>query len=115
MNNIDIKLEALSKSKFRSQFHLSTKDKDYIKDKGIDKIRDHAKDFITKRLKVQLPNDGKQTPFKGHPVFVAQHATATCCRGCIEKWYKISQEKELNDHQIDFFTDVIMTFIQKEI
>ena len=83
-------LTRLSKSKFRSKFHLKQQDKDYVKEKGIDKIREHAYDFINKRLApANIPNDGKQTPMRGHPVFIAQHATATCCRGCLYKWHKI--------------------------
>jgi predicted Fe-S protein YdhL (DUF1289 family) len=30
-------------------------------------------------------------------VFVAQHATATCCRGCLEKWHAIPAGRELTD------------------
>ena len=74
-------LDRLSKSKFRSSFHLKDKDILYIEDKGIDKIRNHAYDFVTKRLAdTSNVTDGKQTPMKGHPVFIAQHATGTCCR-----------------------------------
>ena len=80
------RLYSLSKSKFRSSFHLNKKMKSYVLDKGIDKIKSHAYDFIKSRLKVIQDNDGKQTPMRQtHPVFIAQHATATCCRGCIEK------------------------------
>lgn len=76
------KTEALEKSKFRSRFHLTEKEKMYINEKGMDTIRSHAYDFIRKRLAPKdILNDGKQTPMKGHPVFIAQHATATCCRG----------------------------------
>jgi predicted Fe-S protein YdhL (DUF1289 family) len=42
-------------------------------------------------------NDGKQTPFRGHPVFVAQHATATCCRGCLAKWHGIPRGRPLEE------------------
>ncbi len=85
MNNIDNILNSLSKSKFRSSFHLKEKDIVYAKEKGYRVIEEHAYDFIGKRLapKVIL-NDGKQTPMRGHPVFIAQHATGTCCRGCLE-------------------------------
>ena len=72
--------DRLSKSKFRSSFHLKDKDILYIEDKGIDKIRNHAYVFVTKRLAdTSNVTDGKQTPMKGHPVFIAQHATGTCC------------------------------------
>ena len=77
-------LEKLEKSKFRSKFKLKAKDIEFIRDKGLDKIHSHAVDFIRERISpVYIPNDGKQTPMRGHPVFIAQHATATCCRGCI--------------------------------
>ena len=75
--------ERLSKSTFRSRFHLSKKDKEYIAEKGLATIRKHAEDFVAKRLApAVIPNDGKQTPMRGHPVFIAQHATGCCCRGC---------------------------------
>ena len=76
--------ERLGNSRFRSSFHLKQKDIDYINEKGLDTIRQHAKDFIAKReAPAYIANDGKQTPMRGHPVFIAQHATATCCRECI--------------------------------
>ena len=79
--------ERLDNSKFRSSFHLKQKDIDYINEKGLDTIRQHAKDFIAKReAPAYIANDGKQTPMRGHPVFIAQHATATCCRECILFW-----------------------------
>ena len=50
----------------------------------------HGEKFINERLApANPPNDGKQTPMRNHPIFVAQHATATCCRGCLEKWHGI--------------------------
>ena len=87
--------ERLDNSKFRSSFHLKQKDIDYINEKGLDTIRQHAKDFIAKReAPAYIANDGKQTPMKGHPVFIAQHATATCCRECIRKWHKMQPGEE---------------------
>ena len=98
----------LGRSKFRSSFHLKQKDIDYI--------REHAREFIAKReAPPVIPNDGKQTPMKGHPVFVAQHATATCCRECIRKWHKIQPGRELSRIQQEYLVDVIMTWIEKEI
>ena len=108
--------EHLKASKFRSSFHLKQKDIDYINEKGMDTIRQHAKDFIAKReAPAVIPNDGKQTPTKGHPVFIAQHATATCCRECIRKWHKMQPGRELSEVQQDYLVDVIMTWIQNEM
>ncbi len=105
----------LAKSKFRSSFKLSEKDLDYIANKGLLKIEEHAYDFVRKRLapKVIL-NDGKQTPMKGHPVFVSQHATACCCRSCLYKWHGIPMNKELNEEEIEYILKIIMTWIKKE-
>lgn len=108
-------LDRLSKSKFRSSFHLNDKDILYIEDKGIDKIINHAYDFVTKRLAdTSNVTDGKQTPMKGHPVFIAQHATGTCCRSCLEKWHHISKNKNMTDDDIKYIVDIIMSWIEKE-
>ncbi len=113
---IEEKLKDLKKSKFRSSFHLKEKDILYIKDKGLEKINSHAKDIIEKRLAPKIiDNDGKQTPMKGHPVFIAQHATATCCRGCLYKWHHIPKDKELEEKEINYVTSLIMSWIIDEI
>lgn len=110
--NKEIILYNLSKSKFRNSFKLKEKDKIYIQEKGIETIKRHAEDFIEKRLAPKIiQNDGKQTPMKGHPVFIAQHATATCCRSCLEKWHKISKGKQLSQEEQKYIVDIIMKWI----
>lgn len=107
--------EGLARSDFRSRFHLSASDRKYITDKGMDTIRSHAEDFVAKRLSPENPeNDGKQTPMRGHPVFIAQHATACCCRGCLEKWHHIPAGKVLNEEEQKYIVDVLMDWIEKE-
>ncbi len=116
MHAIDIILEKLSKSKFRSSFKLREKDFVYIDKVGIKEIANHAYEFINKRLKPQyIENDGKQTPMKGHPVFIAQHATATCCRSCLYKWHHIKKDKELTELEIKYIVNVIMRWINIQI
>ncbi|MCQ4638189.1 DUF4186 domain-containing protein [Anaerovorax odorimutans] len=108
--------DRLSRSKFRSSFSLKEKDRTYIKEKGLEVIRSHACDFVSKRLApAVIPNDGKQTPMRGHPVFIAQHATATCCRGCLYKWHRIPAGSQLTQDQQDYVVDVIMTWIKRQI
>lgn len=114
--NYDYILLKLSKSKFRNSFHLNKKMKDYINNKGIEKIKDHAFDFINKRLKPkEIINDGKQTPYRGHPVFIAQHACACCCRGCLEKWHHIPKNRELTINEINYIVNLLMKWIEKEL
>ena len=114
--NIDKILLKLTTSKFRSSFHLKEKDLIYIEQKGLQKIESHAYDFINKRLRdITNINDGKQTPMKGHPVFVAQHATATCCRGCLEKWHHIPKDRPLTDDEVTDIVHIIMAWINHNI
>lgn len=113
---VDLIMEQLAKSKFRRSFHLKEKDKLYVREKGIERIREHAYDFVKKRLApCVILNDGKQTPMRGHPVFISQHATATCCRGCLEKWHRIKKNKELNNYEIDYIVSIIMEWIKREM
>ena len=109
------KILKLEKSKFRSSFHLKEKEIEYINKKGLEEIKKQAYEIIDKRLKPEIiKNDGKQTPMKNHPVFIGQHATATCCRGCLEKWHHIKKNKELTDHEVDFIVELIIEWIRRE-
>ena len=115
MNNSEM-LSKLAKSRFRSSFHLRPKMIDYVNKKGIETIENHAHDFIDERLRpANIPNDGRQTPMKNHPVFIAQHATATCCRGCLEKWHHISKGRELTDGEVNQIVSLIMAWIAREM
>ena len=106
----------LAKSDFRSRFHLTKKDKEYIAEKGLPTIRRHAEDFIAKRLApAVIPNDGKQTPMRGHPVFLAQHATGCCCRGCFYKWHHIPAGRELTKEEQQYVVSVLMAWIEKQL
>ena len=115
-DRINQSLNSLKKSSFRSKFRLTQKNRNYITGKGLETIRDHAFQFINTRVAPDFPkNDGKQTPMKGHPVFIAQHATATCCRGCIQKWHGIGKGRALNENEIDFVVALIMGWIGVQI
>lgn len=106
----------LKKSKFRSSFRLKGKEFEYFKSKGTYEILNHVRDFINTRLAPAcIPNDGKQTPFKNHPVFVAQHATATCCRGCLQKWHGIEKGKELTDEEVDYVINMIEKWLKNQM
>lgn len=112
---INKKLSALSTSKFRSSHHLRKYMYKFIDEKGLDKIEQDAYEIIKKKIGEAYPkNDGKQTPTKNHPVFIAQHACACCCRSCLEKWHKIPKGRELTDKEIRFLVALIMEWIKQE-
>lgn len=116
MATVEQALARLQRSAFRAKFHLSEQDRQYIADKGMETIQRHAADFIRTRLApASIPNDGKQTPMRGHPVFIAQHATACCCRGCLAKWHGIPAGKALTEAQKQYVVDVLMAWIQREL
>ena len=116
MATIDQTFARLQKSTFRARFHLTDKDRQYIIDKGMDTIQRHAADFVRTRLApANIPNDGKQTPMRGHPVFIAQHACACCCRGCLSKWYHIPPGRELTENEQERIVRLLMAWIEGQL
>jgi hypothetical protein len=116
MENLDPLFARLSRSPFRSRFHLGAKERQNCIDKGAPVIEQHAADFVARRLASANPsNDGKQTPMRGHPVFIAQHATATCCRGCLEKWHNIPAGSILSESQQRYIVTVIFHWLVREM
>ena len=115
MQSIEDALNKLEGSKFRSSFHLTKKEKAYLEEKGMIVMESHARDFVAKKLAPADPiNDGKQTPMHGHPVFKAMHATACCCRGCLNKWYKVPVHTELNEQQEEKIVRLLMAWLERQ-
>ena len=109
-------LARLQTSSFRSSFALSTKDKAYVREKGLDVIESHARDFVRERLAPAFPaNDGKQTPMSGHPVFKAMHACACCCRGCLKRWYKVEKGVPLSTQQQEKIVHLLLAWIKNQM
>jgi hypothetical protein len=106
---------ALARSGFRSRFHLGGRDRAYLVQRTLPVVIEHARRFVNERLAPAEPrNDGRQTPMRGHPVFVAQHATATCCRGCLAEWHFIAKGKPLSPEEIDYVVGVIERWLEGE-
>ena len=115
MRDLDELFAALAQSDFRRKFRLRDGDIDYLRDKGLPLVLLHAEDFVAKRLApAAIPNDGKQTPMRGHPVFVAQHATACCCRGCLEKWHGIPPGRELTATEREHVVAVLERWLKEQ-
>ena len=114
--SLDTLFDALAGSAFRRRFHLAPPERDYLRSHGLAAVLVQAEELIARRLAPAAPpNDGKQTPFRGHPVFVAQHATATCCRSCLQRWHGIPKGRELTADEQAYAVDVICRWIEQDL
>ena len=115
MRDVDDLLTALARSKFRSRQRLSSEDGAYLRRKTLAVVLEHARRFVVERLADGEPaRDGRQTPMRGHPVFVAQHATATCCRRCLAKWHAIPAGQPLSEEEIDYLLGVLEHWLRAQ-
>ena len=114
--DLDSLFARLARDRFRAKFALRDRELAYLQTWGIDRVMRDAADLITKRVAPAEPkNDGRQTPWRNHPVFVAQHATATCCRGCVEKWRGIQNGHEFTDEELAHVLRVIRAWLTKYV
>ena len=115
--SVDKAMERLGMSRFRSRFSLNEKEKEYVRTKGMAVIKQHAAEIVRKRLApAEIRNDGKRTRMRHglHPVFIAQHATACCCRGCFEKWHGIPKGVRLSQSEQDYAVSLITEWIRRQ-
>jgi hypothetical protein len=88
---------------------------EYVQSRGLEILQLHATDFVRKRLAPADPkNDGRQTPLKGHPVFIAQHATGTSDRIKLHKFHGIQSGIELTEMEISYVVSVILRWIKEQ-
>lgn len=108
MIELDEAFRRLGTSAFRRRFRLQGRELAYLQMWGLPHVMKQADDLIRKRVApAEIPNDGRQTPWRNHPVFVAQHATATCCRGCLEKVHEIPKGHELTADELRYVLGVL--------
>ncbi|HEY0428778.1 MAG TPA: DUF4186 domain-containing protein [Pyrinomonadaceae bacterium] len=116
MKDVPEILDNLQNSDFRRNIKLGQKEAKYLNEKGLEIVLEHAADFIEKRLAPAEPaNDGKQTPWRNHPAFVAQHATATCCRGCLSKWHDIPKGRALSGEEKNHVVEIIKNWLAQYV
>jgi hypothetical protein len=116
VDELDDRLARITRQRFRARFHVRGRDRAIVDLRGMATIRRHAADFVAKRLAPAEPaKDGRQTPYRGHPVFVAQHATATCCRTCLEKWHDVPKGRELTESEREYVVEAICRWIEWDL
>jgi hypothetical protein len=114
--DIDRVFAELATSPFRRRIRLGPRERAYLEKKGLAAVMQHARELIAKRLAPATPvNDGKQTPFRGHPVFIAQHATATCCRMCLAKWHGIGRGHLLDESEREHVIAVLERWLRGQM
>ncbi len=116
MRDLDDLFATLARSAFRRRMRLGPKERAYLAQKTLPVVVQHARRFVEERLAPAEPrNDGRQTPMRGHPAFIAQHATATCCRGCLAKWHYVARGKPLSPEQVDYVVTVIERWLTEQV
>ena len=116
MNELDDVFARLAQSPFRRKFRLQGRELAYLEMWGVPHVMKQAADLIRQRLAPAEPkNDGRQTPWRNHPVFVAQHATATCCRGCLEKTHGIAKGHALDEAEFQHVLDAIERWLRTQL
>ncbi|MET8451517.1 DUF4186 domain-containing protein [Streptomyces sp. NPDC005209] len=114
--SLDRRLDDIARHPFRAKFRLRGRDRATAESTGPSALRWQAYDLIAERLAPAAPyKDGRQTPYRGHPVFVAQHATATCCRGCLLRSHGIPRGRELSRAERVYVVAVICRWIEREV
>lgn len=115
IDELDARLAIIGRQPFRAKFRLREKDLVMVNLRSIVTIRMHAVDLIAARLAPAKPrSDGRQTPYGGHPVFVAQHATATCCRSCLARWHHIPAGHALSAAEQQYVVEAICRWIARQ-
>jgi len=115
MRDLEELFAALGRSRFRSRFRLGPKERAYLQQRTLPVVLRHARTFLAERLAPsQPPRDGRQTPMRGHPVFLAQHATATCCRACLARWHFIAKGRDLTPGEVDYVLRVIERWLSTQ-
>lgn len=104
-----------ARSSFRSRFRLRDADRAYLAEKGWMLLEAQTERFVRMRLASAFPvKDGSQTPMKGHPVFLAQHATACCCRSCLAKWHGIPKGRPLSESEISGIVAMLIDYMRDQ-
>ena len=98
------------------KFALGEPEQEYVTSRGMDILRLHATDFVNKRLAPANPkNDGRQTPTKGHPVFIAQHACGCNDRAGVEEFFGFEMGRELTEDEVGAIVDAILSWIGENL
>lgn len=115
LDDVDYTFEALQSEYFRHRYwHLEIDQRavNHAKRKGRLGLRAAALSRLDKSVRIYDEVwDGRQTPLAENAIYYAQHAVAACCRNCMETWYGIPKDVELEDDQLNFLHELMCKYI----
>jgi hypothetical protein len=86
--------------------------------KGRIGMREATEKGIRQRIgKAENYREGYQTPWfdKNTSVSYGQHATATCCRRCVEYWHGIPFGRDLTESEVKYLSDLVFHYLDTKI
>jgi hypothetical protein len=117
--DVDYTFQALRFELIRHYFwHIDIDDRAvaHARRKGRARLRKAVEKRITKSIGPAEPSfDGRQTPVAGNSIYYAQHATASCCRKCLEEWHGVPLGRLLTDDELGYLSDLAMRFIDDRL
>lgn len=116
LGDAEYMFEALQSEWIRHYFfHVRMEQRaiNYARRKGKDGLAEAVRKHIHNSVGDAEPfHDGRQTPMGGDdPINYAQHATASCCRRCIEEWHGIPMGRALTAEEIQYLTELALRYL----
>lgn len=119
LSDVQYTFEALRYELIRHHFWhipLSEYAINYARRKGKTGLKTAAQRHIEKAVANPThPRQGRQTPRETSPtaniIHYAQHATASCCRKCLEEWHGIPPDRFLFVEEISYLRDLVMLYV----
>jgi hypothetical protein len=83
---------------------------------GLTRLRADAESVIRKSVGPhQHPAQGRQTKWDGNIIYYGQHATACCCRRCIEVWHGIPRNRDLTEDEVRYFIELLCVYMRHRL
>jgi hypothetical protein len=80
---------------------------------GFNQLKSMVRPLLEKKVAPEkIFRDGTQTKKEGSAIHYAQHATATCCRKCLEYWHGIDRNRDLTKVELDYCEGLVIAYLE---
>jgi Domain of unknown function (DUF4186) len=119
LDDVAFTFSQLRRERIRHHFwHLAFDEKalNHATRKGRRALNEAARQRIeTSVARAGMAFDGRQTPRSGNTLYYAQHATACCCRRCIEYWHAIPADRDLDADEVRYLTSLVISYLDERL